>query len=434
MTDDRRQEDFAQRLSRISRERGETMDPDQSRAKRDITDFDYNAPRERHPIRNGLIWIIILGAVGTGGYYGWNALPQDLKVTLTSIVSPDDSMETALASPEAIPETETMSDQGPTLRSPAVAHVGDTPLTLDTIVAQVSLPDDSTAIGNMIPIIRNAQCDLRTPLGSEKIMGVRIENALLPAPLYTFSNQQLADQLLLNVEAVTQDGADLVNDLDLSGEKAVLDVFVTDTSAPLYLVLQNMGPGIIWNLHAAPEVEIAHVALIGSDFSGAANLQPGTTIEGLLVGDFLPPHQYGADDAPRNCMIRPWRSPQPDWIGVRKSEAGSLLYQNQMYSYTKGYEAYNRWFTGTLSVDATANTVTARDAAHVLLGPLPAEPFSYNALAGSDIHLMETDHLLIGDSASRHAAAERLHQDLLTAAIGGDFSALNPPAMERDSQ
>jgi hypothetical protein len=244
----------------------------------------------------------------------------------------------------------------------------------------------------------------------------------------------MADQLMENVEALTQ-GARGVDPLDkLAGEKASLDIFVTDTSAPLYVVLQNMGPGVIWNLHIAPNVEIAHVAIIGSDYSGIANLPAGATVESLLVGDFIPPHQYGADDTVRSCMIRPWRLPSPDWIGSLKSEAGSLIDQNQMYSYTKGYEAYNRWYSATLGVDAAANTVTARDAAHVLLGPMPAAPFAYSSLAGQEIQFMEVEHLITGLPTERNSAATSIHRDLLTAAIGGDMTALTPPAMERNSQ
>ncbi len=433
MTDDRRQEDFAQRLSRISRERGGGIEPDSKAPKRDLSDFDYNAPRQRHPIRNGIIWLIILGAIGTGGYYGWDAIPQDLKDTFAGMVASDDDLAAGALPPDAIPETDTMSDQGPIIASPTVLHAGIDPLALSDVVTGVTLPTDATLIGDIVPIIRKAQCNLRPPLASEKIMGVRVENALLPAPLYAFSNQQLADQLLRNVEAVTQGDVAPSNEIVPAGEKAVLDVFVTDTSAPLYLVLQNMGPGIVWNLHTAPEVEIAHVALIGSDFSGAANLPSDTTIEAMLVGDFIPPHQYGADDAPRDCMVRPWRNPQPDWIGSQKSQAGSIADQNEMYSYTKGYEAYNRWYTATLGVDAATNTLTARDAAHVLVGPPPAEPLTYRPLAGSEIQLMETDHLFVGDAASRNSVAKQLHQDLLSAAVGGDISALDPPAMERNN-
>lgn len=434
MTNDRRQEDFAQRLSRISRERGGTGEVDQGGPERDMSDFDYNAPRERHPVRNGIIWVVILASLGAGGYFGWNALPQDLKDMVTGIVASDiDTAEGGL-SPETILETETMSVQGLTLASPAVVQAGTDILSLTDIAANVSLPTENTVIGEIIPIVRNAQCSLRTPQASEKIVGARVENALLPAPLYAFSDQQLADQLLANVEAVTQGGAGFADEMALSGTKTVLDVFVTDTTAPLYLVLQNMGPGVVWNLHAAPEVQIAHVAIIGADFSGVANLPAGTTVEGLLVSDFVPPHQYGADDTPRDCMIRPWRNPRPEWIGSLRSEAGSLADQNQMYSYAKGYEAYNRWYTGALGVNADTNTVSVRDAAHVLLGPQPVEPIAYQSVAGNALHLMESDYLLTGDAATRKTTATELHESLLSAAIGGGLSALDPPAVERGSQ
>ena len=265
-------------------------------------------------------------------------------------------------------------------------------------------------------------------------MGVRIENALLPGPLHTFSDAQMVGQVLQNVEAVTQDGADIATDMALAGTKTSLDVFLTDTSAPLYLVLQNMGDGIVWNLHAAADVSIAHVALIGADFSGVANLPADTSVEALLVSDFLPPYQNGADDAPRDCMIRPWRTPQSDWIGSLKSEAGSLTDRNLMLSYSKGYAAYDRWYTQTLGVNARANTVTARDAAHVLLGPVPETPLSYRPLTGQDIQMVETDHLMTGDFETRIAAVAALQDDLLRAAVGGDISALDPAAVERNSQ
>jgi len=434
MTDDRRQQDFAERLSRISQERGGSVTPDQDKPKKDISDFNYNMPRESHPIRNGVIWLLFLATVGTGGYYGWNALPQDVRYSLTSLATSGGGLNGSGMSPEAIPETQTMSDQGPVFASPRVAHAGSDSLALGDIVTGASLPTNDMTFGTITPIIRNERCELRTVGSAEKVTGVRIENALLSAPLYAFSDQQLADQMLENVETVTKGAFESDPLAGLAGEKTSLDVFVTDTSAPLYLVLQNMGPGVIWNLQVAPNVQIAHVAIIGSDFSGVTNLPTDTTVEALLVGDFIAPHQYGADDVARSCMIRPWRMPQADWIGSLKSEAGSLVFQNQLYSYTKGFEAYNRWFTATLGVDAATNMITARDAAHVLLGPAPEAPFAYSTLADQDVQLMEAEHLITGTPAERVAAAQRLHRDLLTAALGGDLAALNPPAMERNSQ
>ena len=427
MSNDRRQEDFAERLSRISKERGGAGGS--AGPERDMSDFDYNVERGSHPIRNGIIWVFVLAGLGAGGFYGWQALPDDLKAMVSG-----GQAEVTAGDPQDIAETDTMSNAGPIFASPAVLYAGDEPLTLTVVATQVSLPTQNTATGAIIPIARNDDCTLRSPAEGEKVMGVRIENALLPGPLHTFSDAQMVGQVLQNVEAVTQDGADIATDMALAGTKTSLDVFLTDTSAPLYLVLQNMGDGIVWNLHAAADVSIAHVALIGADFSGVANLPADTSVEALLVSDFLPPYQNGADDAPRDCMIRPWRTPQSDWIGSLKSEAGSLTDRNLMLSYSKGYAAYDRWYTQTLGVNARANTVTARDAAHVLLGPVPETPLSYRPLTGQDIQMVETDHLMTGDFETRIAAVAALQDDLLRAAVGGDISALDPAAVERNSQ
>jgi hypothetical protein len=48
--------------------------------------------------------------------------------------------------------------------------------------------------------------------------------------------------------------------------------------------------------------------------------------------------------------------------------------------------------------------------------------------------MMPTDHMFTGSQASRETAVAQLQNSLLTAAIGGDVGALNPPAMERNSQ
>jgi len=431
MSDDRRQQDFASRLNRIAHERGEEPPMPTDPPRRETSDFNYNAAQERHPVRNTLIWMIVLAGLGTGGYFGWKALPPDF----VALVSGSDAESDDLAlGPENILETDTMSLEGPIVTSPLVAQADGAPLDLNLVVSNASLTNGETQITDLIPIVRNARCTLRAPSDAEKVMGVRIENGGMTAPIHALSNAQLAAQLLENVRAVTQDGEDYANDNRLGGSKSSVDVFLTDTSTPIYLVLQNMGPGVIWNLHAAPDVTVVHVALIGSDFSGVANKQTDTTIEAVLVGDFVPPHQYGADDALRDCMVRPWRNPQPDWIGARKATAGDLSYQNQMYSYTKGYEAYNRWYTGAFGVDAGLNTVSLRDAAHVLLGPVPANPFDYSEMAGQPLHMMPTDHMFTGSQASRETAVAQLQNSLLTAAIGGDVGALNPPAMERNSQ
>jgi hypothetical protein len=402
--------------------------------------YNYGVPENNnHTVRNGIIWACIIAVAGTGGYYGWKALPTDMMDALAGLGSGGGgttmvSMSSGSSDNSGTRETSNMTDQGPRWPSPVVVHSGADPLNLPDVVAGADLPSGDTAIGEIIPFARNAQCTLRPPQAAEKVVNVRVQSPLLDAPVQAFSNAQLADRLIKNVEAVTQRNKAYNLDGRISGQLTSLDVFLTDSSAPLYVVLQNMGAGVIWNIHTGPDVTLAHVAIIGSGFSGLVSPPGNATFEALLVRDFVSSHEFGADDEVRECMIRPWRNPQPDWTGSIKASRGNMLYENQMYSYSKGYEAYNRWYTATLGVDASTNLVTARDAAHVLIGPKPAEPIEYNAMTGRDIHLMGTDHMFSGDTATRATVTEDIHNTLLIAAIGGPVDDLNPAPMERGTQ
>lgn len=434
MTDEKRPESFAERLRRIEQQR-DGAEPEPAKVSRPASNFSYNPPKENHTVRNSIIWIFIIALTGAGGYFGFKELPPELSGVLTRLAGAgkDDGSEEKRVDTASV-ETDTVSYQGATLASPVVVHTDAAMFDLGDIATNVDLTTTNTAIGQIIPFQSNAECDLRNPLPDEQIVNVRVENALLATPVQAFSNELLAQRLLQNVEAVTQRGAAYDLDGRISEQKTSMDVFLTDTSAPIYLVVQNMGPGIIWNVHTAPDVTLAHVAIVSTSISGLVSPPNDATFEALLVSDFVPPHSIGDDDQARSCMIRPWRNPQPEWIGAIEAAGGNSLFGNQISSYTKGYAAYNRWYTATLGVDASTNTVSPRDAAHVLIGPKPAQPIPYRAMAGRDIHLMQTDNMFAGSTAERRKITEELHTNMLLAAIGGDVGALDPDPMERSSQ
>ncbi len=435
MTEKEQQSNFAERLERI----GTNQDSEKSAVAdmvarhKDPSRFE-EPPQEDVFVRNALIWLAITISAVIGGVYGIRALPQDFKDNIAWMTGnseePSDANSTALA----IVETDKMSFLGPILASPDVASASGELFDLASITGNIALPTDDTQIGNTIPFDRNVSCTLRKPLATENLVNIRVENGLLPTPVQAFSAQALSDQLMQNITAVTQDGQAYDHDAQVNGNLTSIDVFLTDNTAPLYLALQNMGPGIIWNIHAAPDVTVAHVALISSHISGVTNIADTTTVDGVLVSDFVAPYAAGDDDQIRDCMIRPWRNPQPDWTGVQRAAAGDASISAQMHSYSTGYAAYNAWFTDTLGVDAATDVLTIRDAAHLLHGPQPTEPIAYKPLAGQDIHLMRTDHIITGDTNTRSDAVAQLHQQTLLAAVAGRIEDLNPGPIERENQ
>lgn len=433
MSDKERQENFAARLKRIEARQNSEIPADSGVAPpKEPSRFD-TPPEEDVTVRNTLIWMAIAIVACVGGFYGIKAMPQDLKDTIAWMTGNGPTGAEA-APPPVIAETDTMSDQGPIVPIRAVAAASGAPITLDQIAQNVTLPTDDTASGQILPFDRNVSCTLRRPLATETIVNIRMENGLLPSSVQAFSAAAVADQLLENVKSVTQDGQTYDHNAQITGTLSAVDVFLTDTTAPLYLVLQNMGPGIVWNIHAAPDVTVAHVAVVSSEVSGLVNIPDTTTFDAVLVSDFVPAHVAGDDSDIRDCMIRPWRNPQADWIGMQKAAAGDTELGDQMQSYSTGYAAYNAWFTKTLGVDAGTDVISVRDAAHVLHGEVPTAPIAYKPMAGQDIHLMRTDHIVTGSALARASTVADLHQRTLLAAVSGNMDDLDPAPVERMNQ
>lgn len=99
-----------------------------------------------------------------------------------------------------------------------------------------------------------------------------------------------------------------------------------------------------------------------------------------------------------------------------------------IYSFTKGYEAYNYWYTGAFGVDADLNTAVAQSASHVLLGPKPAEKLAYHNIGDNDLLISKSDHVITGDAATRNADVSRIHNKLMQAVLGGDLEHQWPSA------
>ncbi len=420
--------DFAERLRRIEERR---TAPAQTPAQPQRRNNTAAAPTDRHLLRNLVIWLVIGAGLGTGGYFAWKSVPPEMSASFASLTAGLDMSRILPVNSMGGGSWQASGPAGAGERganpvTPQVASNLPDPVTLADLVTDHVLTDENTVIGQIIPFDRNSQCNLRRPLASEQVVNIRLENGTLTPPVRAISDSDLVKQLVQNVTDVTQKGRSYNWSAQVTGDLTSVDVFLTDTSAPIYLVLQNRGNGIIWNVQTAPDVTLAHVAIVTSRTSGLVSPPDNATFEALLEADFVPLHEFGADDTIRTCMIRPWRLPEPDWLAMQK--AGN---DNQIYSYTKGYTAYNAWYTGTLGVDAATNLVSPQTAAHMHFGPLPASPFTYRSMAGRDVHMMRTDHMFSGDPVTLQATIDALHGNLLRAAIGGDLALLDPAPVER---
>lgn len=383
----------------------------------------------------GLVITLVLGVFG-GAIYGVKKFSASLDAPMGKMLK-DGFLKSVFKEPKPSaydglltsgPKERKQYDTGWELPSPYVAAQGRTDLLLEQIaVAAQGTQNASDIAPEVITFPLNTACTLRRPTAGEVVHNVRLQDSARYTNTHMFSKAELAKAVHDRIEGITRGPMHYQNAAIAKGRMGYVDVFVTDTSAPVYLVLQNFNHDILWNIHLAAGARLAHVAMIGNK-SGFAAPEGEHSFEALRIEDFIDGDDLYDNDTLRPCMIAPWNKPDPDWPLMQKlnSERDGTMYRRQLSGITKGHAAFNSWYTEQTGVDSEHNLATAQKAAHVLAGPLPATPVVMQALEQRTLRVAQNDYVTFGETGLL-----ALHDDLLMAATGGDLSILNQPAMER---
>lgn len=414
MSDNKQKQDFSARLQRIQEKHGhEAPEPSQP--------IKAKPQPDNNKARNAVIWIVLACFAGAGSYYGLMKFDEKRKQSQSLVNEQESAPETQSSQPLAIRQ---ITDQGWSVHSPGLASADLAELVVSDVAVGFDPSDNGKPPRALIPFDVNGDCTLKRPRQTDVVYNVRLDSGTLPTTTHAFSNETAADALIDHIHGVTQSQKHYLAGSRARGRMFAVDVFVTDTSAPVYLVLQSWRQNVIWHLQLADGVELAHVAMIGEN-SGLVAPDADVKFEALRISDFVTDFEFGANDEPQPCMIAPWRQPQPHWPAQNYANNGNDLYENQIYSFNTGYRAFDAWYSQTLGVSADTNVTAPFSAAHVLVGSVPDQPIQYRSTADRDVYMSNNDFMLIGDDKFEDA-----HIALLTAAVGGDLSLLDPAPQE----
>lgn len=313
-----------------------------------------------------------------------------------------------------------------------VANAEAKPLGLDDVASGGLVTGPETPVKDVTLFDANSRCALRYPGDGEKVMNVSVRGSGVLAPVRTINTPELLDFLEAQVAEALSEGRKLdLRDMN-QGSYGVVDVYVTDTSAPLYLVLQAFSANTLWNLHAAPGVEIAHVAMISGGASGLTGDVGTATYEGLRASDFGSyPEMSLQGDPPKpgdyDCMAWPFQQPNESWTSWQGSKEGNTLDGNLLFGQTHGYEAYELWYGTKLGGTPAENAVVTALARAALVGPVPAEPVAFAAQDGLQLRLMRHDLVFTGNTEDLAKKFDDHYQAILAKAAGGDIAAITRP-------
>lgn len=263
-------------------------------------------------------------------------------------------------------------------------------------------------------------CDFRRPRPDEAIGNVHVSGGTRPTAVLAASRDDVARWALDWVKAQKNGKGDASLTIGVQGAALrSIDVVVTETAKPVYLILQSRWGGVLWNVQKAPEVAIAHIAIIAGGPVGLVNPDSAVPVEILQIW--------------RNpgCAARPVLRPDETWELWKRTDQNN---QDQTWKeHLDRYEGYNAFFRSRFGFSSDQGLIGYLEASHVLVGPMPEQ---YNKvpqvrLAGARVGVATNDHVLSGLPEAIAAGAADLIAEVALAATGGRMANLNPEPVHR---
>lgn len=381
---------------------------------------------------------VLFGAVVLGGTYGVNSLTRSLDVpigealkeTMTNLVARKPTPDSFDGLKGSGPKEHKLYDTGWVMPHALVASGRGPGVALQTIATAAPAPAEGASRPPMVRFANNMDCTLRRPRPGEIVHNVNVNKTGHFTDTHAFSKEELAKATTDRVEGLLAHSRHYKNAAIARGRMGQIDVFVTDTSAPVYLALQVFGSDVMWNIHLAPGVTLAHVAMIGRK-SGFAAPEGDFTFEALRISDFVDEGILYDNAEQRDCMVAPWRAVGTHWPLLKKQDDthSAHVYRDQLRANREGYAAYSAWYRSKMGVTPDTNLVSALIASHALAGPVPERPVAMTPLSQRRVHMAQSDFVAFSTEE-----LNAMHVDLLTAAAGGDLNSISPGVMEAQLQ
>lgn len=230
-------------------------------------------------------------------------------------------------------------------------------------------PNGGTTAPDLVDVLQPMEgCSFAAP-GAGTLVGhvSTFGDSEIRLDLATYGDQDLAAAVRQLASVYRKSGRKQVQGLgDL--RFTALDVAVTETEKPVYLVLQaSGGTRLLWNIHLAPGAQVERVVLLGGEQAGVTNLDPAVPVDVLRNGNL------GACGVP---------------LPVYPLNAGHMLFQSLEAGILDADEAdqtlgkikaanaaWDGWFRTTFGVSANETMAgNWRNGSIAVVGPVPAAP------------------------------------------------------------
>jgi hypothetical protein len=370
----------------------------------------------------GPISLLIVGSILLGGFAFVTFGPRVLQGLLPQQIVDALGSGTAIASVGVDPQSGDSpanflddGSDGIKARGPIAALAGNRPVFIKDVIADYALAADSEIPAEITTIRPITGCRFTRPEAGTEVGHITSGRSGLTLALSTYNDTHLAAAVQTFVDAY-RDGRP-AQDADMRGPGyEAYDVAVTETRAPVYLVLENNHGNRIWNIHLAPGARIERVVLLGGDHAGVANLDPVVPVE-VLPGPAL-----------ATCGIRPTYSLNPGNLFFRSIADGLTSKTDadtKLAAIRDAVAAYDIWFRDTFGIFAEESRAGFAEGTLSVVGPVPSqsEPKAiYVPIMGSRVRTTQDTFFEIRGQVSK---GEDFASQVIAIATAFAFGSLN---------
>jgi hypothetical protein len=272
--------------------------------------------------------------------------------------------------------------------------------------------------GKIVLASTMGQCQFAKPGAGDHVANVHVGRSTMGTPIFAFSRRDLAKRTKDFIDIYRQLGDDASLPSDADGDNLyAVDVVVTETEKPVYLVLQSESD-IVWNVQAAPNARIARVAVVANGRVGVANLDPAVPVEFMNEGTV------------GRCNAIPMREPRDYWLFVQNAKDDPSDELTKMLEHSRELsQTYSRWFARNFGMGSETELVGLDQASQVLVGPPPADAegrVPFKPLAGAQVRIAAEDYVMASSADDYRARHENMVLELAQQMAGGDLASLRP--------
>ena len=305
--------------------------------------------------------------------------------------------------------------RGYDFRRGVIVGANETPHWVQLAVSGFQSADENQTVANIALLPAKQNCTFSPVRPDEHLAKVHVDSSENQISVYTFSKADIGKLAKEFVQEYRQTQGQAEPKVWRSSDAlALVDVVVTETSKPVYLVLAH-SQKTIFNIHLAPGASISRIALISQDVSAVVQLESAPPVE-ALSGIYA-----------ERCRIVPARKPADHWILVQRAKDGDQLNKEAVAQSIGFYSKYSKWFARSFGQPSEPDSIGAMQASHVLVGPLPQTleaRVPYKPLAGQNILVSKADYIFSSSEADYKAQKTKLIVDTAERALGAKLQTL----------